>query len=200
MSSDDCILFYRGQSMAGTFRAGDSLSLLQVPLSEIRAGDVVVFRGTNHLGEADELAHRIIAVTPQGLIARGDDNPGPDSTQITAENLVGKVTHVLRDGRKRAVRGGQMGLLRARLLHARRPLRAVAASIGRGLYQRLRASKLVMRLWRPRISRIQISTENGPLVKYVCCGRTVAEWWPESKRFQCRKPYDLVIPSPERRP
>jgi len=35
--------------------------------------------------------------------------------------------------------------------------------------------------------------DNKPLVKYICGGRTVARWWPEQDRFECKKPYDLVI-------
>jgi hypothetical protein len=36
--------FYRGCSMAGTFRPGDHLTVVPVPLADVHPGDVVVYR------------------------------------------------------------------------------------------------------------------------------------------------------------
>jgi len=43
---------------------------------------------------------------------------------------------------------------------------------------------------------VRLVTDDGPLVKYVHGRRTVACWWPETQRFWCRRPYDLVVRSP----
>jgi hypothetical protein len=40
---------------------------------------------------------------------------------------------------------------------------------------------------------VHLRTEHGRLVKYVYGGRTVAWWWPGQNRFECRKPFDLVL-------
>ena len=101
-----------------------------------------------------------------------------------------------------AVRGGRPGLLVARLRRARRFLwwhgKRLIVVVGRWPYRALRRSGLVRRLWRPAIVRIALTTENGPLVKHVSNGRTVAWWRPETGRFRCRRPYDLIIGRPGR--
>ncbi|MGC9333599.1 MAG: signal peptidase I [Anaerolineae bacterium] len=189
--------FYRGRSMAGTFRAGDRLTLASATIDEVRPGDVVVYTST-HGGGRDELVHRIVSVAPDGLVARGDNNPCPDPVVVTDDNLLGRVTHVERAGRTWPVPGGWWGLLHARRQRIRVALWRWAKAVGRRPYRRLRASGLVARYWRPTVQTVRVTTDKGPVVKYVCEGRTVAEWWPEQDRFECRKPYDLVIPRPER--
>ena len=188
--------FYRGRSMLGTFRPGDRLAVEPVTADEVRPGDVVVFRGPNHRAGEDELVHRIVAGTSEGWVARGDCNPCTDATLVTADNLLGRVTHVDRDGRVMPVTGGRLGLFRARFLHARPVVWRRVKRIGRLPYHWLRASDLVARWWRPSVTRVSLNTERGRLVKYVCGRRTVARWWPERRLFECQKPYDLVIPHP----
>ncbi len=196
------IRFYRGHSMAGTFRPGDYLTLEPVSVAAVRPGDVVVYRGVDREGAPDEVVHRVVAVTPGGLVARGDSNPRADSALITVDSLLGRVTHVERDGQTRVVRGGRWGLLRARLLRARHGARKcvwrLVVFVGRGPYRWLRNSGLAVRVWRPPVTKIRLAAEDGPLVKYVCGRRTVACWWPTVGRFQCRRPYDLIIPRPSK--
>jgi len=196
-SAQDGTRFYRGRSMAGTFRAGDRLTLEPVAVSDVRLGDVVVFC-SNHREDGDRLVHRIVAATPEGLVARGDNNPCPDAIPVTADNLLGRVTHVERRGWTRRVHGGWRGLLHARLLRTGVALWTWVKAAGRRPYHWLRSSNLLGRWWQPAVHRVRIATDEGPVVKYVCKGRTVAEWWPQQQRFECRKPYDLVIPFPDR--
>ena len=197
MSGEDSTRFYRGRSMEGTFRPGDYLTVVPVSISDVRPGDVVVYRRPNHQGDAEELVHRVVTRAPGGLIARGDSNPCADATLVTADNLLGRVTHVERNGRMRLVRGGRLGLLHASVLHAQRRVWRLIACVGRQSYQWLRDNGLVARVWQPSVVKIHLATENGPLVKYVCGGRTVACWWPGEGRFECRRPFDLVIPRPD---
>ena len=123
-------------------------------------------------------------------------------TVAQAAILYIKNQHVERDGKTRRVRGGRWGLLRVRALHSWHRVRwrgwRLVTFVGRWPYRWLRNSGLVPRLWRPPVTKIQITTENGPLVKYISGARTVAYWWPATGRFQCRKPYDLVIPRPSK--
>jgi signal peptidase I len=196
MPGDDRVRFFRGQSMKGTFCPGDCLRVAPVPLADVRPGDVVVYRGANHHREpedAEELVHRIVALAPAGLVARGDNNPSADTTLVTADSLVGRVTHVEHDGKTYPVQSGWVGLLRACILHARQPIWRWVARLGRRPYRALRESGVAPRLWQPSVLKVRLATENGPLVKYVCRGRTVACWWPTEGRFKCQKPYDLVL-------
>ena len=186
--------------MLGAFRPGDCLTVEPASIAAIRPGDVVIYQGRDQAGEPEDVVHRVVAVTPGGLVTRGDNNPQLDNVLVTQDNLLGRVTHVGREGRMRPVRGGRWGLLCVRLLHARRlVLRlgwALLRTVGRRPYRWLRASGLARRLWRPVVTRVLVATGDGPLVKYVSGGRTVAWWWPATGHFRCRRPYDLVISRP----
>ena len=195
--ADLTVYAYRGGSMLGTFRLGDRLPVETASLDEIRPGDVVALRVACPSGAAEELVHRVVGLQPGGLVTRGDNNRCNDSSLVTAETLLGRVTRVERGGRLRPVRGGRLGLARARLLHARIHVRALAIRLGRGPYGWLRRRGWVSRLWRPQITRLRVATDKGPLVKYLSAGRTVARWWPEQNRFECERPYDLVIARPD---
>lgn len=189
-------LFYQGSSMLGTFRPGDRLAVVPMSIADLRAGDVIVFRGLGGQNEPDRIVHRVVATATDGLVTRGDNAPAADEHLLGAENLLGRVTHFERGGPWRPVRGGWLGLLRARALHTRRPVRRLIARASRKPYGWLCRSGLIRRFWRPTISRMQLCTDRGPVVKYVVGGRTVARWWPAKGRFECRKPYDLLISRP----
>ncbi len=193
MPDKDNIRFYQGNSMRGTFRSGDCLLVMHVLLAELRPGDVVVYRGQNEQGQADELVHRVVAVAAGAAIAKGDNNPRADTTPITSDNLLGRVTHVQRNGKTRQVWGGQLGLMRARIFRIGKWARRWIVRLGRGPYCWLRGSGLILRLWQPSVLRVRLVTKDGPLVKYVHDGQTVARWRPTEGRFDCQKPYDLVL-------
>ena len=44
-------------------------------------------------------------------------------------------------------------------------------------YQWLKHSGIVAKIWRPEIEKIHFETQDGPLVKYVHKGKTVASYW-----------------------
>jgi hypothetical protein len=194
--------FYRGRSMLGTFLPGDYLTMEFVSIREIRPGDVVIFRVLDEDGEPNDLVHRVIAISPEGLVTQGDNNFHPDHAPVTEENLLGRVTQAERDGKVRGVHGGPRGLLHARWLYTRRYWRWFARSVvvrfGRPVYRWVRGSRLVDRIWRPHILQVRVETKSGPLVKFTHRGKTVAWWWIEPDCFRCRKPYDLVILRPRK--
>ena len=199
-SRDDLTVYtYRGGSMLGTFRPGDRLPVEAASLDEVRPGDVVALRVACPSGDAAELVHRVVCLQQGGVVTRGDNNRSNDLDLVTAETLLGRVTRVERGGRVRPVRGGRLGQARARLLHARIHVRDFAVRVGRRPYGWLRRSGMVPRLWRPQITCLRVATDKGDLVKYLVAGRTVARWWPEENRFECDRPYDLVIPTPDGR-
>jgi hypothetical protein len=204
--------------MSGTFQPGDCLLLSAILLSDVQTGDVIVFRKINHqagkgeLAEAEadnslgevhimgidqpvmELVHRVKAITKDGLITWGDNNLYPDSDLVTADNLVGKVTALERHAKRIPVAGSLIGILRARFLRTWKfHLWLLIVKIGRKPYRWLKARKWIPKLWHPTFVKLQLSYENGPVVKYIHGGKTIASWWPQKKRFVCRKPYDLVL-------
>ena len=197
MPAKDSIRFYHGRSMQGTFSFGDRLIIEHVQLASVRPGDVVVYRVLNHQSKRDMLVHRVMGVVSNGLVLRGDNNFCDDKTLVDKNNLVGRVSHVERGGKRAPVRSGCSGLLIARVSHGLRFLRHIMWKfiriMGRWSYRRLRDSGLIQRLWKPSILKIQLMTANGPLIKYVCRNRTVAFLWPHKDSVTYRKPYDLVM-------
>ena len=115
--------FYRGRSMLGTFHPGDQLTITPVTLASLRPGDVVIFRSMVHSQNQHEVVHRVVSVTPQGLITQGDNNHRIDRLPLTQEQLLGRVTQSIRDGRVYPVRGGLWGLVHIRSLLAVRFVR-----------------------------------------------------------------------------
>jgi hypothetical protein len=184
---------YQGDSMRGTFRAGDLLLVAPVGWKALRPGDVVAFRQPGVDGDGPVVAHRVVGRTAAGLLTRADCTTLRDAESIPAERLLGRVHSVQREGRLRPVYGGRAGRLRVVYLR----LLGGLLQVLRMPYSLLRASGLVRRLWRPRLVQVRLATGEGPLVKYIHGRRTVACWWPEEKRFWSRKPYDLVIEPPE---
>ena len=195
--AETTIRTYAGGSMLGTFRLGDRLTIEPVSFADVFLGDVIAFPDPIGDDRTGVLVHRVVAILPRGLITRGDNNVRVDTSIVTAENLLGKVTSYERNGVRSKVVGGRLGLLRARLLHARIHIRNLLICIGRGPYGALRRSGLVARWWRPQVTQLRVVSERGALIKYVCGGRVVARWWQQQNRFECDKPYDLVIPRPD---
>jgi signal peptidase I len=191
------IRFYRGKSMKGTFCVGDRLVIRPVPLASIATGDVIVYQKTNSQGEIDETVHRVVEINENGLFTRGDNNLFRDIYPVQAEQIIGKVVMVEGKGRGPEVVGGARGLWKAKLWR----LWLIADFWFRRLFRRpyhwLRLSKIIPKLWHLEINEVHLKTEHGPLVKYICKGHTIATWESSRKRFDCRKPFDLVIFPPE---
>ncbi|MBN2005231.1 MAG: signal peptidase I [Anaerolineae bacterium] len=186
------IFQYRGSSMTGTFRPGDMLVVRETAFADVRPGDVVAFRAPGGDDDATLIVHRVMARAADGLITRGDACGAPDAARVQAGDLVGRVVQAQRGRHVRRVWGGFAGRCWARLLRLRRRVLA----LGRLPYRRLRASGLVRRVWRPAVTQVSVMTTQGPVVKYLCGARAVAEWRPETRVYRCRKPYDLVLDAP----
>ncbi len=195
--SSDHTRFYRGNSMRTTFRLGDRLLIEPICVNDVRLGDIVVYCTAGRDGEKGELAHRVVARRPDGLVARGDNNRCADTELVSAENLVGRVTHIERNGISRPVRGGHWGFALASSVRFWRTVGELVKCLGRMPYGWLRYSDVILRFWHPAVTKVHIKSNEGVLVKYIYSGRTVARWWPESGRFECDKPFDLVIPRPD---
>jgi signal peptidase I len=181
---------YQGSSMHPTFKAGQVL-YVRPKIRGIQAGDVIVFESDDEF-----VVHRVRSVTKNGVHTRGDNNPGDDRGLIPFERIVGVVDEVNDWGKVQKVSGGGKGLRFARF---RWILNGMFRRILPGLgapYRWLKGCGLIQSLWRPRIVQMRLKTSKGTIIKYLVGGKTVATWQPGISRFRCKKPYDLVIPSP----
>jgi len=86
----------RGWSMAPFVRDGDAITVSPLPQNPPGVGDVVAFVRP---GTRDLVVHRVVARHGRDLLIQGDSVAQSADGIIPAENLLGRVTRVERDGR-----------------------------------------------------------------------------------------------------
>lgn len=178
---------YSGSSMLPTFRTGQVL-YVRPDVKDMRRGDVVVYEQ-----EGRYIVHRVVSVEKDGFITRGDNNPLTDVGPILPTQVIGRVEMGEHWGEINPVRSGWRGLWMARINHLSRRLDPLFRFMFGWPYRLLKASRIISRVWKPAISRISFRTETGMLVKFIYNQKTVAVWEANQGRFECRKPFDLVI-------
>ena len=94
-----------GDSMHPIIRSDDEL--LVVPMMRIRRGDVVLTLVDRRL-----LAHRVVGISDDTLVTRGD-NARENDVPVTRERVLGRVTHA---GTRRIRRATALLLLIQRLI------------------------------------------------------------------------------------
>ncbi len=91
-----------GFSMLPTLEGGDLVVIQGVALSDVHVGDIVVYNNLCSSG-GESVVHRVVNITINGLITKGDNNPYPDQSRfanialspITEACLEGKVVFVI---------------------------------------------------------------------------------------------------------
>lgn len=179
--------------MRGTLAEGDGVWISPVDFHALQKGDVVGFEAGGRV-----MVHRIVGWAGAGAQTQGDGNWRRDPALLMPGQLIGKVTDAERGGKRFPVAGGAVGYRRAALLHGRAFLRWMVLSLLNIPYRLVRASRIVSWLWRPRIVAARFTARPGTITKFIHQGRTVARWLPHDERWECRKPYDLVLAPPRR--
>ncbi len=89
-----------GFSMLPTLEGGDLVVIQGVPVSDVHVGDIVVYNNLCSTG-GESVVHRVVNITSNGLITKGDNNPRNDFVSnisvspITQRCLEGKVVFVI---------------------------------------------------------------------------------------------------------
>jgi hypothetical protein len=178
--------------MTGTFAHSDRLKIQKCSLKCLMPGDVIVFSQLNNSIKTD-LVHRIMRRSMDSLVTRGDNNPKNDDEPVLEANLLGKVTHYERNGKAHRVWNGRLGMLRARFLHGKLNVIRILKFLLKKPYRTVKKWGVLQRLWQPEIETLHFETQEGPLVKYVHKGRTVACCWTASNRWWFKRPYDFIL-------
>lgn len=87
----------RGYSMTPAIRDGDVITVSPLGDSMPRRGDVVAFR---HPERPQMLIHRVLHTREKNYYIKGDNSPEGDGW-IPAENILGIITNVERNGKSR---------------------------------------------------------------------------------------------------
>ena len=82
------------ESMNPYFGTDDLLLSCTVTTESIRQGDIIIYSDPSD-AENLRIAHRVIAVTAEGFITKGDSNQYADTNPVRAESVQGKVAFVL---------------------------------------------------------------------------------------------------------
>jgi signal peptidase I len=81
-----------GDSMHPTIRSGEHLHVAAVVARSLRVGDVVLARAPRGL-----TAHRVVRLTRESIITRGDNALRRDGA-LRPSDILGRITHVEREG------------------------------------------------------------------------------------------------------
>lgn len=188
---------YTGPSMSPTFRPGQML-YIRAGSQHLGPGDVMVFAQSVGSGY---VTHRIIATTPAGFITRGDHNARVDDGVVTFEQIVGRVEMVADRKQMKPVLSGRRALWLAQARWSARRIESWMRLVGGAPYRALRGSALARRILQRIIALhfeyVSVQTKQGTLVKTLHRGKVVARWYPHTRRFECCKPYDLILAPPD---
>jgi signal peptidase len=79
-----------GTSMLFTVYPGDYLVIDTTPES-IDIGDIIVY-----VYDGQFIGHRVIGITDDGYILKGDNNANPDPILVTQNMIIGEVEHIIK--------------------------------------------------------------------------------------------------------
>jgi hypothetical protein len=155
------------------------------PLSP-RLGDVIAFRPP---GEEHVVAHRLLTIHPEGLLTRGDNCVAPDAWLVSPDAVLGRVTSVVRRGRRRRIHGGLLGRCTAGATRARNTACRLAVAVLRRPYHVLaRISPLRLQ---PRVAGFH--RPGGTEFELLLGRRSIGRWLPGPKEWAIRAPYRLLV-------
>lgn len=137
---------FTGNSMNPTLRAGDLLMVKPYGDKFVKKGDVIYLRQNDH---RDNVVHRVIRATKEGVMTRGDNNPSNDPHLLNIEDIVGMVVSAQRGGKIRRVHGGRVGLLVMRKNRAAKFIISTSVRALRKPYRIIKDSGILLGLLPP---------------------------------------------------
>jgi hypothetical protein len=184
--------FFYGFSMGSVFRDGDRLFVEHCKVSEILRGDVVMFAAP---GTELRIAHRVVAVGPDGIRTKGDANPGVDPWLLNGEDLIGRVAAFERKGRVRPVAGGLRGRLRALRNRLIRRADHHSSKVFHPVYRALSRNG-VFRWWLPASLSPRVLTirrDTGEEMQLLMGNRVIGRKKVGENGWQIRRPFRIFV-------
>jgi SynChlorMet cassette protein ScmC len=200
-SSDAVFVVYTGPSMNPTLAQPDVLEVVPYTGSgsvsapgsrQPCAGDVIYFVPA---GTGRGIVHRVMAMTPQGIRTRGDNNPGDDPDLVQLPDVVGRVVAAHRGSHRRRIAGGWPGQLSCHIARWQRALQRPAGRLLRRAYRSLHLSALGHRLLpgrlQPRVVRFE--ARRGVYLKLLLGDRLIGHYDTHARRWIIRLPFRLLV-------
>lgn len=183
---------FRGHSMKGTFQTGDVLILTPVSFQKILVGDIIVFN-SSYFASCNEVVHRVVRITSDGLFTRGDSARHEDPSPITNNDLIGKVTKKVCGNHILPVSGGLRGQIRGVILSYYWVLIRALIQFAIAPYYALKCSGLARIFCRPRVTFNLIRNPERSFIQLICRNAVVGRIMLDTCTIEIKKPWDLVI-------
>jgi signal peptidase I len=183
-------IFYRGNSMRGTFVDGDYLRVSKVKHKYLKPGDLIVFEDPNNT-EKKMIVHRVIFRKNNQLFTKGDSSSYIDPEPPTNDQIVGKVIGYERKGKYQKVLNGSLGILKTKIIKLKLLIKKIIFPLIIPIYQIANKTQLIPKIWKPDIQMIILGTKDNKTFKYTHKGRTVLSL--DGKNIKFKRPYDMIF-------
>jgi signal peptidase I len=186
------LVAYVGPSMNPTLREPEILEIMPYGNHLLRVGDVVFFRSP---GRHQAVVHRIVRLTSEGVVTRGDNNPRDDDYVLQPQDIHGRVVAAWQGRKNRAVAGGRRGRLIVRWLPWKRLLDRNLSYLLHSFYQALCPWRFLTTLLpaglRPRIVVFQNKEIGRPCI--LLGGRIIGRYDDRRQQWQIYRPFRLIV-------
>jgi len=180
-----------GQSMYPTLHILDALFILPYTGRAIRRGDVVIFIAPDQ----KKVAHRVVLITKQGIMTRGDNNLSIDDRTLSPEDLIGQVITAKRGNHKLRVYGGSVGLILGMKSHMICWMKYCLIHVLKPLYDYACISGL-FKIWVPASlkPRVLYFCHSGNVKMQLLMGqKSIGSYDLEKKLWRIKPPYRLFV-------
>jgi signal peptidase I len=179
---------YRGSSMNPTLVEPELLEI--IPYADerlIRKGDVILFLAP---GGSSSMVHRVMRVTCEGILTRGDHNRFDDAQKARAAQLRGRVVAARYGNRRRTVHGGPAGLAWHYFLRLWLAIDRHASSVLSPPYRALSRSGL-MRRWLPAKYRPRVMAFQDKRL-LMLGSHVIGRYDLRQRKWQVKRPFRLI--------
>jgi hypothetical protein len=178
--------------MNPTLRAGDELTVIPYRATNIRLGDVVVFR---HPEGQYKVVHRVVSVCSEGVRTKGDNNIRMDPWVLGYDDIIGRIVSARRKNRSLTIHGGIGGRILAPVLLSVRQFKMTASKVIQPAYHMAAKSGILRRLL-PLQQKMRVLSFNKPEGKewqLLLGNRVIGRRLPGREQWQIARPFRLFI-------
>jgi len=157
-------------------------------------GDVICFFSSK---KNYRIVHRVIKISEEGIVTRGDNNWAADSYPVLDDEIIGKVAFTWREGKRREIPGGFYGRVIHRTLKARKRVLRLASPVVRLISPVIKVTRSLPDYF-PGLSGKKVvvySTGHRRVMRLFIRGKTAGEFDSIRGIWNIRYPYTLFVDS-----
>jgi len=185
-------IVYKGSSMNPTLAEPDMLQVLPYEGRGPRVGDVLYYQPP---GRHPRTVHRVVAVTPEGLRTRGDNNNANDPYRLQLSDIFGQVVAAHRGSHWRRIPGGPRGRWARHQARLRQRANRLSARWLHGAYYALADSGLFRGLLPARLQPrvVAFQARSKVYLKLMLGRRLIGQYDQRNERWLIRRPCRLFV-------